>query len=159
TIEHKLDVEEINKPDYQTKQSHIGTKGFFNKAKYLLLVPLIVATIACIGDYEKELLNKEHIQIRSNSDCSKIMMKKIDSKKREKRTFILSGPPVEDFLDVVAAKLKLEEYIYNPKGCRGTKKYDEREDSIEGYVLREKEPEAQKLFRNNYDHMVKYLKR
>lgn len=153
SIEHKLDVKQINEPDYQTKH-----KGFLNKAKYFLALPLIAATIACSTGYKTIEPNK-NTEIRINEDFSSIILKTQNSR-GEKRTDVFRGDPIEKIEDYHVGNLELIETKYNPKGLNNTETSKiNSKHIIDQEIIKRREHKARKLLENYYFAITNHIEK
>ena len=155
SIEHKLNVKQINKPDYQANH-----KGFLTKAKYLVLVPIFTLALACTNEY-RTIRPKENVEIKINKDYSSIILKTKDSRGVTRTDYFRAkDEPAGTLEKLNVGNLELVKYKYNPKGLNkpDISKIDSEHD-LDRQTVKRREHEARMKLQSYFYAIRNHVKR
>jgi hypothetical protein len=142
----------------ESKTSEAKGKKFLGKAKYALIVPLIIAALACSSGYKK-ICDSKNLSIYSNSDASAIRIeRKLSSARSE--VYLFTGHSIHTSLsDLDVNNLNLKEYVNKPFGLFTSQAYKDTTNIVDKDVLKIKGKQGKGILMDNLEHIEEYLKR
>jgi len=133
-----------------------GLKRFFNKIKYVAIIPLAAAAIAC-SDYKK-IYDGNHTEIYANADASKVKIETGRALGRSE-TYFFIGPSLDSLFELDAEHLHLIKYKNKPWGPFNNSTYDEKDNVVDKAFMSIKEEQGRKILKRNACSMERYLHR